>query len=1845
MKQARLTRRQFFKLSAAGTAALLSLPAAGLATIAAEPSQAALTSARQPQAPTLPQPTFNPIASTTTFGALADISMGWDGTLWGIDAQGAPHIYDALNDTWEQHGDGIDAATLTSDAQTLFIFRDGEVIAVNPATRQAGAAKPIAQQWPSLPDSFKFGVAGAANSPTSEGGLVLFNGGRFISTDGSIPLTALTSLANWPQTAKWKEGVIDGVFSNLADQIFLLRGDEVISIDPLNKQVLAGPGPLSGFLNFAVLPATWAAGVDAIARAASDTRLIFKGGAVYIEKDSGPGSGLSYLGSAFTNWPTTWHPVLQHAPNGRDGNLWSVLPAAHGNWIMQHDGDSWRQVPNQADHVGVGQDNAVMIASAQRLWKFTGALDGSGFTPVSPQSNIVQVSLGSANTVWARDAGNNVYRFDAGSGSLSQNANIGTATHIAANIDGTLWHAKPNDANMHRFLTEANTTQAGIPVKSGIVTRVQKVAATSFGTAHCLTQNNDGSTQLYRYDSPYVFKTATEYKVAASSTSSFAQGLGNLYFVQFIASPMPFQIVERVVAIDAHTGNEVAHYAPASNKNALVGVVFDPKHELVYVATTPANDNDSSSPGELIALDARTLAVKWIFQASPGIDATPALDGTSLCFGARNAVVYCIDTEQAWAAAAQNKPIPARWGFPIDTNGPTSRVSTPLISNGQVIVNHWDVDYDPQDGLSLLSTISIDLNTGTGNNFGLNLPSAVVPKTEINLSLILQPPVMAEIIFPNSTSPARALVVRAADSVLAWNLEASQLDPFAFKLPSGVIASGLTYDDGSRLGGGLSGTGTPASKYRLWFGDDQGNLWSLDHQLRPVDGTPLLVKKNTKILTAPVLYKDTQGGLTVLYGAYDPAFTLTPGLYGYDPDNGNNVSLPTGVTYISTLTASLTSGMVYAGGLPESVSLGNPTQVFGIRVDDLPQAERDFIIESQLMQDPDETATGSGNTDPTNPIPPSKARYQTHLTIVDDQKRPQPKMPVKIWADVANTVISVNGASFTIGPADTAFASVVTDLDGSLVIMSEATDINTSPLRVWASFMDPYERIVIYPDHEWHGRAAQTNAAANANPSRPDPIKPNLNITHNYKGAQLFTNDEKTQGLPANVAKAIGQMNTGLTPGGSSPATVAGTLKTLHGSNPAAPYVAYTTLGGMHYAPSNARVKRTASVAAPIGFRLSKPPGGAHSYSPLSHNDARSAIDGLTGMPWDPNNPNAAFASDAANATLALPTKLVVQRTDNIFTDFWNWLKGFITTIEDVIVSVADDIMVGISFVVNGIKQVFKAIIQVVEDVVNAIGAFFVQLAKLIEDVIEALSVLFHFGEIMWTHRWLRDVINHEVQGLAAALTNNVKGQFDSFVGSAEDTIKGWFDNIRSQFGTSQVNNLKGSGSTLHSTFTVGPGLGPKSSQAVPCSASLQKFKSNAPAAQWNGSAALVAAPSAQDAADPLKANSPDAFPGGDAVAHFFQTFIARLTGDGDLSAAFNQLKTDFGKLFTANSASQFFGSLLATLLDILETLILGAIAIAGALIDGLFGIINGIIQLATSVLNSPIEIPFISWLYKLLFNEDLTILNAVTLVAAIPATIVFRVVEGQYPSAANLPAPTALPNGATTAQRSNRFGLRRTQDIPAAQKIAAKVLGVVNGVFIVIQGVCAALGDAVSESAPKWEAALICGLGTAIAALSVPVLTAEVSSISAWDWASWGVAAGLSLASWMSLGMNDTEAPLFSVTVSLYNCVLLGVVIKAFIADNQTDAQSDINLAANITSLLPGIVNPLKIVAPAAGPIIVAAVDIVAGIIWGAITIEAAFAISTSVERKYIWFFPWIANESANGIENRTAAPFAAGS
>jgi hypothetical protein len=498
--------------------------------------------------------------------------------------------------------------------------------------------------------------------------------------------------------------------------------------------------------------------------------------------------------------------------------------------------------------------------------------------------------------------------------------------------------------------------------------------------------------------------------------------------------------------------------------------------------------------------------------------------------------------------------------------------------------------------------------------------------------------------------------------------------------------------------------------------------------------------------------------------------------------------------------------------------------------------------------------------------------------------------------------------------------------------------------------MDTYERIVVYPDHEFHGRITTAHTSG----SDDDPDKVNLVTTRSYAGRNgaksmpLFTPDEQHAGQPQKCADAISQMKHGIGLGGSSnsPSTLFRQLM-LHASgrkaaqcilragNPgisaasaaASPpkYVAYTDLTGSGYFPTNLPARRPTVIGQPTGLTFTKPerrPVTEATFTAMDHAAAQFQFDQLP-----PSTPNPPWLQARSLGDTRVG--------GNIFTDFWNWLKTIGAEITHIIVSIADEVMIGIRMIVNGVEQIFKAIVKVINDIAAAIGSFFKMLAKAIEDVIAALSVLFHFDEIIHTHRWIRDQINANLDQVVDAMQHQVKPPVDKFFQQGEKAIEGQFKSIRQQLGITddtQINDVNSGRSTAHTVFTAGPGkVGANSggsSHAVQCTHTTQKMK--------NGIAS--AAQPGQSIPSETK-DAPSIAAGDDPLSAFLTSFVNSLQNDPIISAAFTELKSAVTKIGHSQSASDFFKSALNLLLTIIEDLILGMVAVSQALVDGLIGV------------------------------------------------------------------------------------------------------------------------------------------------------------------------------------------------------------------------------------------------------------------------------------------------------------------
>ena len=1810
-----MSRRSFLKLNVFGAGAVV---ATSLVTISQPASKAALAAAAQPNRFSLPQPTFKPIASTTAFGTPTDISMGWDGTLWAIDASGSPHLYDPLQNIWLPHGDGMDGAAHINGV--LYFFRGSQVLQLNLSTSVATLST-IAEMFPNLPDSFKLGVVGAANV---SGELVLFNGGRYVRTTGAAQPQKLTDLPNWPKTAPWQDGLITSAFGDGSNLILMNGAANLIYVNLLTSPQLSSAGQVKDIFNWGdTLPGDWlTAGFDGGFPYYVGTELryaLFKGTAV-AQFVAGSTSRVAptYIPTQYANWPATWHPRLAHAPSGRMDHLWC---ATTDTALVQYDGGSWVQMPGNGKSVSVGQDGSVWVGNAGGLfrWNGTDSYDALG------SSDLVQVSAGDAQHVWVRQSQKNdntdnvVYRYDPQSDPASPfkpaslGAGVPTPTHLAANADGTLWHCTDVVATLYRFLADSEAASAALALPAGVVVSVQKVASTGFGQAYVLAKTHTGSMQLYTYDSPYLFKTADSYVLMGSGDSGtnghggvMLHAGGRVYGTQLIkasyTTPNPFLQV-RFVALDAHTGDLIASCDPTQQNLQYTGLVHDALHNLIYVGAAPlswngdAQDYDQTTPGQLIAFDAATLEVKWVFTTAAGVDATPGLSGTHLCFGDRQGNLYMFDTRQAAAVAAGMSPTPV-WTWQLNvTDSDTHRISTPAFFEEAVYVAVWGIYQTCEDPCTFSNSLAwytcrID-GTQRSDPHDLTVPKA----TRVTPGMT-QPPVLGHANFAASDSaPAdlqRALFINGDDRVYATSLATPNQQRVHLLPPGTKINTGFAYDDGTREGQPLPNPNVAALPVRrLFFGDNTGQLWSLnpsDTNFAAADGTPVRpISGNTVkpvIQTTPVLYKDAQGDVVVLFGVIDTNNVSPAALWAYDPQYATLSSIATGVTYLNMLSDRVENGLIYCGGYSFQSSVQRPSQVFGIRVDDLPQSLRDFVIESQLMQDPDESAAGHGNITPgqplpANPIPNSVARYQTHLTVVDDQKHPRPHEPVKIWSDVPQTKISVDGQPFTIGPDDGSFALIKTGLDGMLVITTDATDYFAPTLRVWAGFMNPYERIVINADAEFHQRVMTAHASANDT----NPAKVNLQTAATYSGKSLFTDDEKKQNpsAPQNVANSIQEANKGLglsAGNGSSKGLYRRMMRAMgvkhknqrvhiqliEAQATADNYMAYADLPGAAHFPTNIPSTRLAPAVKAVGLSYARPggdPNAAPIFTALSHADARTQIDALEGQAWKPGDS---------------PGGQKPRRTFNIFQDFWNWLKNLFDKILQCILSIAEDILAGIQYVVDGLKHVFKAIIKVLEDMFPFLGSFFKMLEKIIDDVVMALSVLFNFGEVIWTHRWLAEQFQLQVTNLKAAIATTIQPALDGFFKTTEDDIKKAFDTLRGDLGGSQqINNIKGADATPHSALKLGPRGGPATLHATQCCWSTQKLKTGLPSTKLSPPALRAQAAAAGEGVQGIP----------NAIGDFFTTFVARLTGDGDLSASVQQLQSDFGHLFHASSVSGFFKTLLITLLDIVETLVEGAVAVGHAFADGILAIIDDAIQAVMSVMNAEIDIPVLTWLYEKLFGEKLTLLNMTMLVTAIPVTILFRVVAGKYPSQAGLPTAGGSDANALSTQ--------------VASSDAQLALGLCVSFLSVIAGAA----NLWSDIGGLWGGELALVFNFFLNAFTFPLIYNEASAVSNSDWAVYGFSLAILLVGIGSVSSEDEEGEPTTIMdgalQSWLYCILnLGMLITSIVAyrlDGKTDGVTNVGFAENIVSSLDGLVNPTKLW-EGEWPALVGMCDVMAGII-----------------------------------------------
>jgi len=345
--------------------------------------------------------------------------------------------------------------------------------------------------------------------------------------------------------------------------------------------------------------------------------------------------------------------------------------------------------------------------------------------------------------------------------------------------------------------------------------------------------------------------------------------------------------------------------------------------------------------------------------------------------------------------------------------------------------------------------------------------------------------------------------------------------------------------------------------------------------------------------------------------------------------------------------------------------------------------------------------------------------------------------------------------------------------------------------------------------------------------------------------------------------------------------------------------------------------------------------------------------------------------------------------------------------------------------------------------------------------------------------------------------------------------------------------------------------------------------------------------------------------PFGDAIT----AFIGDLSSDPNLSKATTDLKADFGHLLQAQSPSQFFSTLIVTILDTIRTVVISAINVAHALVDSLVQIVEDAFNVVKGILNTALQIPVLTWLYETLFSEPLTILNLLTLVAAIPITLLFRLIEGQYPSQAGL--PTTL-----TADAAEGAAASQLTQPQVAPKPALLAFGIFVGIAQIVQGIANGIGDLEGAgNGPPLAGYFSLVAGTVANVFSFPLLGNEQTDVSSADWAVYGIEvfATISLAAGLPYdkidgSVNEPASTEFMSFMDLFfGLATLGAAIGAYVKDAKTDGVTNVGFAETIIESITAILNPAKLTPD--GVPVVFVFDTIGGVIVAFLNIYQAIA------------------------------------
>lgn len=383
--------------------------------------------------------------------------------------------------------------------------------------------------------------------------------------------------------------------------------------------------------------------------------------------------------------------------------------------------------------------------------------------------------------------------------------------------------------------------------------------------------------------------------------------------------------------------------------------------------------------------------------------------------------------------------------------------------------------------------------------------------------------------------------------------------------------------------------------------------------------------------------------------------------------------------------------------------------------------------------------------------------------------------------------------------------------------------------------------------------------------------------------------------------------------------------------------------------------------------------------------------------------------------------------------------------------AIAEGVQTAIEVVINSVKYVYSATLKLVEQVFDIVACIFETVGATFAKVFEWLGFIFNWPDILRTH----EVINYAmlqckefVKAANSALRAMASDGIAYARGTVQSSIDGFITSILGQ-------TTAGAGGTTILQLSQEYGKPSSTSQQIAgTNIVLDGFVDNADAAQ----------PAGGSFSERLQSSVTDPV----------STLIGQMTqlggDDGPIqtSTAFAEA-FDYFKSIPAEP-DKLLQLVAAGLLKLLEGIATLCLNLAQSLVNALFDALNNALDALWGLLNEEWKIPFVSALYKKIAGNPLSMLDLMSLIVAVPATVVYKLVfnEAPFPTPQDVDAFKQAFNTQFLVQRSG-LGASGQSSLPAATlpNTTAQFFGSVYAGCLMGYGVVELLLDVIPLSSP----------------------------------------------------------------------------------------------------------------------------------------------------------------------------------